>query len=143
MKLKKLVKILSAVVLTSCIYTQVYAADAKVDPTGTYAWTIPGRNGGPDRTNTLTLKLDGDKLTGNLLGPGRRGAEPVPVEIKDAKLDGSNVTFSVTREFNGNSFTMKYAGKLADGAIKGKVEFDRNGETQSRDWEAKKQDAKK
>ena len=35
------------------------------------------------------------------------------------------------------------AGKLADGAIKGKVEMDRNGETQSRDWEAKKQEDKK
>ncbi len=143
MKLNRLVKILAGAVLVSGLFTQAHAADAKVDPSGTYVWTMPGRNGGPDRTNTLTLKLEGDKLTGKLLAPGRGGAEPIPIEIKDAKLDGSNVTFSVTREFNGNSFTSKYAGKLAEGAIKGKVEFDRNGETQSRDWEAKKQEAKK
>jgi hypothetical protein len=35
--------------------------------------------------------------------------------------------------------TNKYSGTLADGAIKGKVEFTRNGDTQSRDWEAKQQ----
>lgn len=143
MKLNKLVKILAAAVLASGLLTQVRAADAKVDPTGTYVWTMQGRNGGPDRTNTLTLKLEGDKLTGKLLAPGRGGAEPTPIEIKDAKFDGTNVTFSVTREFGGNSFTSKYNGKLADGALKGKVEIDRNGETQSRDWEARKQETKK
>lgn len=143
MKLNRFVKILAGAVLVSGLFTQTHAADSKVDPSGTYVWTMPGRNGGADRTNSLTLKLDGDKLTGKLLAPGRGGAEPTPVEIKDAKLDGSNITFSVTREFNGNSFTNKYAGKVTDGAISGKVEFNRNGETQSRDWEAKKQEAPK
>jgi hypothetical protein len=54
------------------------------------------------------------------------------------------VTFSVTREFNGNSFTAKYSGKLDGDTIKGKVDTERNGETRSRDWEAKrsKEDAK-
>lgn len=143
MKLNRFVKILAGAVLVSGLFTQVHAADTKVDPSGTYVWTMPGRNGGPDRTNTLTLKLEGDKLTGKMLSPGRGGAEPTPIEIKDAKLDGTNITFSVTREFNGNSFTSKYEGKLSDGAIKGKVEIDRNGETMSRDWEAKKQETKK
>jgi hypothetical protein len=35
--------------------------------------------------------------------------------------------------------TNTYTGKLTDGAIKGKIEFVRNGEAQSRDWEAKPQ----
>jgi hypothetical protein len=33
---------------------------------------------------------------------------------------------------------MKYNGKITTDAIKGKTEFERNGETQSRDWEAKR-----
>lgn len=142
MKPNKFVKILAAAVVASGMLLQVQAADTKVDPTGTYIWTQPSRNGGADRTNTLTLKLEGDKLTGKVQSPGRGGGEPVTTEIKDGKVNGSEISFSVTREFNGNSFTIKYTGKLADGVIKGKTEFDRNGEAQSRDWEAKKQETK-
>ena len=110
----------------------------KVDPTGTYVWTMPGRNGGPDRTNTLALKLDGDKLTGKISSPGRGGAV-TDTEIADAKLTGAEVSFTVVRSFNGNSFTNKYTGTVAADAIKGKMEFNRNGDAQSRDWEAKAQ----
>ena len=42
----------------------------------------------------------------------------------------------MVRSFNGNSFTNTYTGTLADGSIKGKVESQRNGQPQSRDWEA-------
>lgn len=143
MKLHKLVKILAGAVLVSSMLVQAHAADAKVDPTGTYVWTQQGRNGGPDRTNTLTLKVEADKLTGKVQTPGRGGADPISTEIKDGKINGSDISFAVTREFNGNSFTTKYSGKLADGVIKGKAETERNGETQSRDWEAKKQEEKK
>src|ERR1051325_6220654 len=122
MKLNKLVKILAGAVLVTGLFTQVRAEDAKVDPTGTYIWTQAGRNGGPDRTNTLTLKLEGDKLTGKLLAPaGRGGGEPTPIEIKDTKINGAEISFSVTREFNGNSFTTKYTGKVSSDSIKGKV----------------------
>lgn len=115
------------------------AEDKKVDPSGTYIWTMPGRNGGADRTNTLVLKLEGDKLTGKLSAPGRGGAVSAS-DIADGKLDGADISFSVVRSFNGNSMTNKYAGKLADGAIKGKVDsVNRNGDPQSRDWEAKLQ----
>ncbi|MEI9961574.1 MAG: hypothetical protein WDM76_10725 [Limisphaerales bacterium] len=92
-------------------------------------------------TNTLTLKVDGDKLTGSMTSPGRNGS--TSTDIKDGKVSGSDISFSVTREFNGNSFTTKYSGKVGDDFIRGKIEFDRNGETQSRDWEAKKQEEKK
>jgi len=143
MKMNQLVKVLALAVFVSGVSTQVHAADAKVDPSGSYIWTSQGRNGGADRTNTLTLKLEGDKLTGKVTAPGRGGAEPTATEITDAKIAGADVSFSVTREFNGNSMTTKYSGKLADGAIKGKTETERNGEAQSRDWEAKKEEAKK
>ena len=117
------------------------AQDKKADPTGTWSWTMPGRNGGPDRTNTLTLKLDGDKLTGNLSAPGR-GGQASETAITDGKVSGDAVSFTVTREFNGNTMISKYSGKLSGDAIKGKIEFDRNGETQERDWEAKRLAAK-
>lgn len=134
MKLTKIM--LGAVLLLGAIQSQ--AEDKKVDPTGTYVWTMPGRNGGPDRTNTLSLKLDGDKLTGKISAPGRGGAA-ADTEIADAKFAGSEVSFTVVRTFNDNSLTNKYTGTVADDAIKGKMEMNRNGDVQSRDWEAKKQ----
>ena len=131
--------LLGAALLTGTII-QAQAQDKKVDPSGTYVWTQAGRNGGPDRTNSLTLKLDGDKLTGSLTAPGRGGAAAAATPIADGKVAGTNVTFVVVREFNGNSMTNKYSGALADGSIKGKIEgVNQNGDPTSRDWEAKAQ----
>ena len=139
MKLTKLTKLALGTLLLLGAISQVQADDKKVDPSGTYIWTMPGRNGGANRTNTLVLKLDGDKLTGKLSAPGRGGAA-TETEIADAKLSGADVSFCVVRSFNGNSMTNKYSGTLADGAIKGKVEgVNRNGEPTSRNWEAKLQ----
>src|SRR5580700_4419361 len=81
-----------ALLALSALQTQ--AQDKKGDPSGTWAWTQPGRNGGPDRTNTLTLKLDGDKLTGSLSAPGRGGAA-METKIADGKVDGDTVSFNI------------------------------------------------
>ena len=128
-------KILLGAALFAGTLLPAFADDAKTDPSGTYIWTMPGRNGGPDRTNTLTLKLDGTQLTGKLSAPGR-GGKATETDITDAQLTGSAVSFSVVRTYNGNSFTNKYSGTVADGSIKGKIEMNRNGDVQSRDWTA-------
>ena len=109
------------------------AEDKKVDPTGTWTWSIPGRNGGEARTSTLKLKKEGDKLTGSM---AMRQNE---VPIEEATLKGDEVTFKVTREFRDQKFTSKYTGKISGDTLKGKIEFTgRDGETRSRDWEAKR-----
>ena len=118
------------------------AQDKKADPSGTWSWTTPGRNGGPERKSTLTLKVDGDKVTGSVSAPGR-GGQATDTPIADGKLKGDEVSFSVTREFNGNKFTAKYSGKLSGDTIKGKIETERDGNAQSRDWEAKRDTDKK
>lgn len=118
------------------------AADKNVDPTGTWTWSRPGRDGGPERTTKLTLKWDGEKLTGKLLAPGR-GGELREAEIQKGKVNGNEIAFVVIREFNGNQFTTKYMAKIDGDNLKGKMEFERNGESRSRDWEAKRVPAKK
>jgi hypothetical protein len=135
-----LIKIVSCAILVLGAAAQ--AQDKKADPTGTWTWTTPGRNGGPDRTNTLTLKIEDSKLTGKVSAPGRDG-QSVETPIADAKVEGDTISFAVVREFNGNSNTNKYSGKLAGDKITGKMEFTRNGDTQSRDWEAKRAADKK
>jgi len=120
----------------------VQAQDKKADPTGTWTWTTPGRNGGPDRKSTLKLKVEGDKLTGTLSAPGR-GGQSNDSAIADGKLKGDEISFTVIREFGGNKITAKYNGKISDDSIKGKIETERNGQTNSRDWEAKRETEKK
>ena len=118
------------------------AQDKKADPTGTWTWSTPGRNGGPDRKSTLKLKVEGDKVTGTMSAPGR-GGQSSDVAISEGKLKGDEISFAVTREVQGNKITAKYNGKISGDSIKGKMETDRNGQTQSRDWEAKRETEKK
>ena len=135
MKAGKLIKFTLGAVLTLGLFSQAYADDKAADPSGTYIWTMAGRNGGPTRTNTLVLKVDGDKVTGKISSPGR-GGQSMDTDITDGQITNSTVSFSVVREYQGNSFTNKYSGTVADGAITGKMEMMRNGEPQSRDWKA-------
>jgi hypothetical protein len=138
MTISKFATILLGTALVLGATLQVQADDKKVDPSGTYQWVMAGRNGGPDRTNSLALKLEGDTLTGKLTSPGR-GGQTTETAINDAKLTGADVSFTVMRTFNDNTFTNTYTGTITNGAIKGKIQFVRDGETQSRDWEAKLQ----
>ncbi len=48
------------------------------------------------------------------------------------------MSFKVTRERNGQTFTVNYKGKLEGDTIKGTIEFNFGGESRSRDWEAKR-----
>jgi hypothetical protein len=114
-------------------------ADAKADPNGNWTWTAPGRQGGEGRKMTLKLKAEGEKLTGAVTTPGRDGGDPRSTDISNGKVKGDEVSFDVVREFNGNQMKQSYTGKVAGDAIKGKINFkNRDGEDQSRDWEAKR-----
>ena len=107
------------------------AEEKKADPNGTWKWSV--EINGQKREQTLKLKLDGDKLTGGMVG--RNNQE---TKIEDGKYKDGDVSFSVTRERNGQKFTTKYTGKVTGDTLKGKAESERDGKTQSRDWEAKR-----
>jgi hypothetical protein len=89
--------------------------------------------GDQKREVTLKLKLEGEKLSGTVVGTdGKEGP------IEDATFKDDEVAFKVTRERDGTKFTIKFKGKVSGDTLKGKSEMNRNGETQSRDWEAKR-----
>lgn len=85
-----------------------FAADA----TGKWSATVPGRDG-QTREIVYNLKAEGDKLTGTTTG--FRGQE---LPIVDGKIDGDNISFATKVEFNGNSMTMLYTGKVSGDEIK-------------------------
>src|SRR4051794_32783387 len=92
------------------------------DVSGKWTYEQAGRNGGAPRPVTITLKQDGNNLTGEVPGMGRGGdAPPPPTAIKNGKVDGDKVSFEVVREFNGNSMTTKYEGTVSGSEMKLKV----------------------
>jgi hypothetical protein len=113
--------------LLSCLLAvAAFAADV----TGKWTAEMPGR-GGQTQQMTITLKADGGALTGSMTSP--RGE----TEISDGKIDGDTVTFSVVREFQGNSMKMNYTGKVSGDTIQFKVQRD-GGEGRAREFTAKR-----
>lgn len=139
---RKSLTYLTAAVLALGALSTLRAEDKKNDPTGTWTWSTPGRDGGEARKSTMKLKVDGDKVTGTVATPGREG-QVREAEITNGKIKGDEITFEVTREFQGNKFTAKYSGKVAGDTITGKMETERDGNTRSREWTAKREGAKK
>jgi hypothetical protein len=108
------------------------AAD-QPNPAGTWKWSVTF--GGRTRETVLKLNLEGDKLTGVVARDGQETA------IQDAQFKDAELSFSVVRERNGRKMTAKYSGKVSGDAINGKMEFGRDGQTRSLDWEAKREAA--
>jgi hypothetical protein len=81
-------------------------------------------------TQTLTLTQDGSSLSGTIAfaGGGRRGGGggggPAAVAISDGSVEGNAFRFTLTLEFQGNSFSMRYAGTVSGDAIEGTIEND-------------------
>jgi hypothetical protein len=121
----------AAVILVVAGSATTVRADDTPNPTGTWKWTV--ENNGQTREITLKLKLDGDKLTGSVV---RRNNQETAIE--DATYKDGEVSFKVTRDRNGQKTTTKYTAKVSGDTLKGKSETDRDGQTQSRDFEAKR-----
>ena len=115
------------------------AAKAEVDPTGTWKWEREFRDN-VMRSTLKVQKVDGGKLAGTLqtiFGDGG-GPGSDPVKIDNGKVDGENVTFSVTRNFNGNEFTIDYKGKYANGELGGTYTLDFGQGPREMEWKAKR-----
>jgi hypothetical protein len=110
-------------------------ARAAETASGDWKWSITTQNGDTFES-TARLKQEGEKLTGTI--NGRFGE----AEISEGSVKDGQVSFKLKRERDGQAFVIKYAGKLSGDTIKGKSEFERDGNTTARDWEAKRQSTK-
>ncbi len=84
-----------------------YAAD--VD--GKWSGSVQGPQG--EFPVAFTFKADGATLTGSTTGFD--GAE---VAIKDGKIDGNTISFTVTFDFGGMPFMLSYKGVVSPDEIK-------------------------
>lgn len=100
------------------------ATAAAADVTGTWKGSADTPNGTVERT--FVFKVDGATLTGettsDMLGTSK---------IKNGKVDGDNLSFSITASFQGNELEINYTGKVSsDGKeIKFKAEVPAAGQT--------------
>jgi hypothetical protein len=99
------------------------------DVSGKWTSAMQGRDGKSMET-TFTFKVDGDKLTGTRSG---RGGDR---EIAGGRINGDEISFSVTTERNGNTMKQNYKGTVSGDEIKGTMQ--REGADNSRPWTAKR-----
>ena len=76
-------------------------------------WTGSIDTPGGAMTITYQFKADGAKLTGNSLGP-----DGSPLPIKNGKVDGNKISFSVTFDFGGMAIDLSYTGVVSPSEIK-------------------------
>lgn len=126
--------------LALCFLTAA-AFGAEASPTGTWKWTVQGRQGGQGFEQTVKLNYDAGKLTGIM--PGREAGQfSVPdTPISDASFKDGLIKFAVTRELNRQKFTTTYEGKLQGNSIIGTFERGgMNGKAPSKsEWNARRQ----
>ena len=109
------------------------AKDEKADPVGT--WKLEYDIGdGQKREATLSVKKDGDKLTGTMDWPDQKGAK-----LKDPALKDGALTFSVDRELMGMKLTVEYKLTVEGDGLKGKAAIDVGGEKREIDIVGKRE----
>jgi hypothetical protein len=95
-------------------------ASFAADVDGKWTGQVEGRNG--PQPQTITLKASDNTLTGSIEG-GRGG----PVQITNGTIDGDKISFTVVREFQGNTVTQEYKGKISGNELKLTVSGGRRG----------------
>lgn len=131
--IKSIIRFTACLALTLALNAS--AEDKKIDLTGNWKSSFTNQDG-QVRESTFKFKAEGEKLTGTISGRNNETA------IDEGSVKGGEVSFKVTREFNGTKMVIKYTGKVSGDTITGKSESERDGEKRSRDWVAKREAAK-
>jgi hypothetical protein len=128
--------ILSMALVLGVCGLAVALEDRKGDPVGT--WKCEYEIGGQQRTSTLTIKKDGDKLAGTMSWPDQKEEK-----LKDLKLKDGTLTFSAVRKLMDNEITVEYKLTIDGDKLKGKGAADIRGEMLEYDIEAKREKKEK
>ena len=111
------------------------AQGEKADPVGT--WKCEYKIGDQQRTSTLTITKDGDKLAGTMSWPDQK-----ETKLKDVKLKDGELTFSAERVLGENKIPVEYKFTIDGDKLKGKgavesggrkTEFDIAGKREKKD----------
>lgn len=99
-------------------------------PAGSWTWSMPGP-GGVEVTADLTLRVDGEKLSGEFAFNG--GSRKLAVT--NGTVKGQDVKFTIQRDRpQGGSMTYELSGKLEGDSMKGSA----SSEMGNAEWTAKR-----
>jgi|ERR1017187_2401889 hypothetical protein len=121
----------------------VNAQEPTINPTGTWKVTHSSTNTQVRPAEyTLKLKLVGGTLTGTISNVSIVNAKSRVYEwpIREAKLQASEISFSVTHQFEvgHGEVPASYQGKISDDAMKGTVKESFLEHTYTRNWTAER-----
>jgi len=100
----------NCVLVLGLILIAGFAFAAPID--GKWVGEVPGMDGSPMKLS-YTFKADGDKLTGTTSSPD--GKE---IAIKDGKINGNNISFSISIDMGGQEMKMDTKGVLSGDDLK-------------------------
>jgi hypothetical protein len=106
--------------LTAALLLVVSGLAFGADIDGKWTGSIAGPDGGQGFPVSYTFKADGAKLTGTSLGPDNS-----QTPIKDGKIEGNNISFSISIDMGGQEMKMEFKGVLSGDEIK--MSFDMMG----------------
>jgi autotransporter translocation and assembly factor TamB len=104
------------ILLSIALLTLGTLTASAADVSGTWKGTAQTPNGPVERT--FNFKVDGNKLTGDTTS--EMFGKSV---IEDGKVDGDNISFTITIDFQGNEGKVNYNGKVDGDTINFKVEI--------------------
>jgi hypothetical protein len=119
--------------LTALVFVFGSVAALAADFNGKWNAQVQGRNG--TQTLVFDFHVDGTTLTGKITTP--RG----DTDISNGKVAGDTITFDQVLNFNGNSFTVSYAGKADGDNIQFTRQFGTDGSRPPQQFTAKRGDA--
>jgi hypothetical protein len=108
------------------------ARDEKANPVG--KWKCEYKIGDMKRTSELTIKKDGDKLSGTMNWPDQKGEKLTKVKLKDGTL-----SFHAVRKFMDNEIPIDYTLKIDGDKFTGKGAAEFNGNKQEFEIEGKRE----
>ncbi len=76
-------------------------------------WSGTVSTPGGDFPVSFTFKADGPTLNGSMAG-----MDGMDIKIAEGKVNGSNISFSVTLDFGGTPLKLDYKGVVSEGQIK-------------------------
>src|SRR5215467_13748179 len=102
-------RLMVAAVMCLAIAMPARAADVE----GKWIAKVAGLGPG-ESTITLVFKVAGETLTGTI----NNSQQPGDVELKEGKVSGDQITFSLTRNIGGTDMKVVWKGKFAGNEIK-------------------------
>ena len=106
--------------LTAALLLVVAGLAFGADIDGKWTGSIAGPDGGAGFPVNYTFKAEGTTLTGTTTGPDNS-----QIPLKNGKIEGNNISFSIVMDMGGQEMKMDFKGVLTGDQIK--ITFDMMG----------------